>query len=109
MSDPIYIILTWIAASMLFGIAVVLFLKWRNRKQESDYPANWEKYRIAVDSLDIIEVIKYGENVIWNDYLELDHRRQMFSEIGNLVKTYPELKGLWNDVHYKNTGREPLD
>lgn len=106
--DFITTVVVYFSASVVFAIAVVIFL-WRIRvNHRVNYPSQWEAFKKALDLNDLNNIAKNGRAVLWNDNLEEEHKRIIFTEIEKR-RTNPELKKLWNDVHYKTKGVEPVE
>ena len=107
MNNPITTILIWLSFSAVITIAYFIFLSKRKANHKLNYADYWSKYENAINETNIDSINEFGQKVIWNEFLEIQHKKKMYDDIKSLISNNPELKKLWFEVHYKVKGLEP--
>lgn len=93
--------------SVLFALGLILYFFSRKKRQQHDFPHDWEKFKMAVQEKNIAEILNYGSTVLWNDNFEKTHQAIFYKEIKQLVVDHPELSPLWKEVYFRTHGVEP--
>ena len=94
--DNITIILGTIIIATGISLTFHFLYKKKKAREHSHYNSDLDKFYKAVDLEDVKGIKRFGDLVLWNTDLEV-----MASKLKILVKKYPELKKLENNVFNK--------
>ena len=99
----------YLGGSIVFLIIVFAIIATRRENHKSTYPVVYNKFIEALAKDNIEEIELYGDQLIWNEFFTVPHRKLVFEELDKRVKVNPQLEKVWSDAHFKYYGLEPVD
>ena len=80
----LFVPIIYFTISMLFLLAVYLYLNKRKKKQKELFNFHWKKLETGIESLNLEEVIENGSALLWNDNMFKAHYDELLTSLDSL-------------------------
>lgn len=96
------IIVTFILLFGMLAIGYQFYRSYEIKKDKVVFETHWQSFFKADLLNDIEGILFYGDKLVWNRHIEMEHLNKMMKVINSKANQYPELKKLANKILNKN-------